>query len=314
MSTNDEVVNGRNATMETETSAVMGKNTLRNNQSMQVSGINSYGIPSLKRVCHDNVYHVNEVPSLLTLCKIVKKSSLQLVSDANKFPTAVELTRSDVDLEYGNNISINVESSLLVVTGSNIKAVPKLTELSKCVVYSMRIVQPLKALCILSLSHHKIPINMGVYQTTRAVGDHTYDHNVILRKKNTDLHSTHEKTENTDTLIHILDVMEKSDITTNNETDVVIDSMAADIPICDQDINSSEDTLNLNVQEEVIMPNMTSQEKDFSNYPDSESSNADNLSLDSSYNSTMLPKYDSSGTQLILPLKKRKPILKSPES
>ena len=243
------------------------------------------------------------------------------------------------------------------VTGTNIKrleptkkvmgvsssGVPKLTEQCNYVIRSIMSILSLKSLCMLSIVQHKLVTNDINTQNYGYHDDHTYDSCVTLGQSNIANNQDHHES-----IMHVenLDSMLSNNThqSSNDDTNIVIDSMIADIPLCTENTNMINYRWNPDNLPDVLLPLMND------NTPMSTENTADSISrwnqdttdgmvtpkttppninpvipidmeglspensfLDTSLDGSDKLSYDPTGTQLILPLKKHKPVVANPE-
>ena len=177
---------------------------------------------------------------------------------------------------------------------------------------STKTVCSLKTLCTLLILCHKLSFKCFNTQNIRKNEDHTYDKCVTLGQNS--ITTSQENSEN----IALMDSLDKMLVNNKNQiniydTDIVIDSMNADIPLCAEDTDVNIYILNPDDLQGVVIPNTSPPHIDPTTLTKTDSSNLCNSSLDSSFDGTEKLKYDPTGTQLILPLKKRKPVVIDPE-
>ena len=262
-----EVVTGTN---NEEPINVIGRNTLTVDvsnddvtvdiSSKVVAGTNIITQIELTDVPHSNIASVNG------------SDKLDITSTMNIDSTSSTITDTEPDIDTTNGVNQTIT----------------LTNHSIAVIQSTHIVPSLKDCCHSSMSCHEPALNID---TTLDIEHANIDHSYGFGHK----HDSNRKSCNPDDL-----ALDPNGIPDNplfiNTTDsagdinVVIDSMAADIPVCMDDTSHIHQT------------------DLFAALEDDQTQ-----LMDTSDDSVSAVKYDPTGTELTLPLKKRKPILRNPE-
>ena len=211
---------------------------------------------------------------------------------------------------------------------------PRLTDLCNYAIRSTKSTHSLKTLCKLSIIYHKLGTECVNTQNPGKNDDHSYDSCVSLGQNSISINQ--ERDENI-ILVDSLDQMlvDTTQQMNSSDTDIVIDSMNADIPLGTEDTYGNTNRLNPDNLHGVALPSIDGntpsviERSSDSTYsldhddpqgmviPDTptpniksttptktEASNLVNSSLDSSFDEADKLSYDPTGTQLILPLKK----------
>ena len=256
-----EVVTGTNTTTHEKPINLIGGNI----STMDVSSEDVTTDVSGKVVTGTNT--TNQIELNVNVCDNI---DITRTMDINDISSAVLDTEPYIDITKGNNQAIT------------------LTNLCKAVIQSIQIVPSLKDCCHLSMSRREPTFNIN----TKSGSEHTnIDHSYCLGYK----HNSNRKSHDADDLvldsIGIMDNPLFSNTTDSAEdTNVVIESMVADIPVCVDDTSHNHQTDLFAALEDDQTQLMHTSDDSFSSV-----------------------KYDPTGTELILPLKKRKLILRNPE-
>ena len=283
---NSKAASSRNTTDTICNEEVMGTNKLGSAYSNQIISINSVKLYTLKHLC------------------------LQAVSNSERILSGTTPLPKEIT-------SIECPPLPQASKTKNMLQVPKLTEISKATLLSSVTVHPLKALCVLVIHHLNLPRNWVYTQNSTQNGDNNYNLSASVQKL-TNVSGIKENG-----LIENLEQMLSPNVNTQDVTstdlDIVIDSMATDVPVYAENVNSVIPTQNPIVLSEVIIPDTSYPQKygiahAICTVPtESVNTDAETLSLDSSHEMIDTPKYDPTGTTLILPLKKHKPVIPDPE-
>ena len=265
----------------------------------EVTGINTLGSANSNQT---NI-NMTELHTLKCLC-------LQALSNSEIVSTRSTLFQKE---------TTSTDCPLLpqVSKTTTILPVPMLTEISKAVLVSSAGVHTLKALCVLVIHCLKLPRNWVYTQNSTQKGDHNYNRSASVYDP-TNIPGPKEDglTDNPEQILH--PIVNAQDVA-STKPDIVIESMAINVPVYAENVNSVFPSQNPIVFSDVIILNTSYLQKDGIESAVSTVSiepvntDAETLSLDSSQETIDTPTYDPTGTTLILPLKKCKQVIPDPE-
>ena len=158
---------------------------------------------------------------------------------------------------------------------------------------------------------------MGYTQNSTQKGDHNYNQSAsVYNLTNVPGPKEDGLTDNLERILH--PIVNTQDVI-STESDIVIESMAINVPVYAENVNSVFPSQNPIVFSDVIILNTSYLQKDGITSAvstvsiDPVNTDAETLSPDSSQETIDTPMYDPTGTTLILPLKKHKPVILDPE-
>ena len=283
-------VSHNDVTIDATVNIVMGTNTLLLEEPTNMIS-NNITENSTEVVSGTNIEAYQEISVLIG----GNIPTVNVMSEDMPMETSPKCKSGNVNenIDTSSSSNINALSSavpkneLEIVTTKDDSQPITLTKLFKAVVQSINIVPSLKDCCHLSMSCHKSAFNLNTRSSNSHINiDHSYDFGYK--------HRPNEKSRNSDDAISDLIGLMDGPLMNNTmdsveDINVVIDSMAVEVPVCVNNTLYNDQT------------DLSATSNDDQTHP-----------LEMSDESLSPVKYDPIGTELILPLKKRKPIVQNP--